>query len=93
MRMISDGFIASSSFMGLFEVEEVRWRAPVRPDELLRLRATVLETHASHERHDAGIVRMRLELIDCNDAVLMTMTLSAIFAHRPAGDIQTGVAG
>jgi acyl dehydratase len=93
MRMISDGFLAQSRFMGLSGVEEVRWRAPVRPDEPLRLRATVLETRAAHDRRDAGIVRLRLELVDSRNAVLMTMTLGGMFARMPSSSEQTRIGG
>jgi acyl dehydratase len=93
MRMIGDGFLAQSCFMGLSGVEEVRWRAPVRPDEPLRVRVTVLETRATPHRRDVGLVRLGLELIDPQDTVLMAMTLGAMFACAPPGNIEQNVPG
>ena len=64
MRMISDGFLRQSSFMGAPGVEEVRWLAPVRAGEPSRVRATVLETRPSRSRPDLGFVNFRFELVD-----------------------------
>jgi acyl dehydratase len=62
MRMISDGMLQGTSFMGAPGIEEVNWLAPVRPGELLRLRVTVVETRASRSRPDMGFVKFRYEL-------------------------------
>jgi len=44
MRMISDGFLGQSQFLGAPGVDEVRWLRPLRAGESIRVRATVLET-------------------------------------------------
>ena len=41
MRMVVDGFISNSSSMGAPGVEEIRWLAPVRPGDRLRVRTNV----------------------------------------------------
>ena len=38
MRMVADGFLLNSSSMGAPGVEEIRWLAPVRPGDELRVR-------------------------------------------------------
>lgn len=83
MRMISDGFLNQSSFMGAPGVEEVRWRAPVRAGEPLRVLATVLATRPSRSRPDTGFVSFLFELIDSANARLMTLTVSPMFGRRP----------
>src|SRR5436189_233605 len=50
MRMCADAFVLESSSMGAPGVDEVRWLLPVRPDDELSLRATVLDTRASKRR-------------------------------------------
>jgi acyl dehydratase len=85
MRLISDGFLLESSFLGAPGVEEVRWLAPVRPDQPISVRATVLETRISRSRPNMGFVKFRFELIDAARAVLMTLTVSPMFGRRPAG--------
>src|SRR5205085_6768077 len=84
MRMISDGFLAQSHFLGAPGVEEVRWLRPLRPGESIRVRATVLETRASRSRPQLGFVKFLFELLDSSGAVLMTLTVSPMFARRDA---------
>jgi acyl dehydratase len=84
MRMISDGFLLQSSFLGAPGVEEVRWLAPVRPGVALTVRATVLETRPSRSRPDMGLVKFRFELVDAAGTRLLTLTVSPMFGRRPA---------
>ena len=66
MRIISDGFILGSSFMGSPGVDEVRWFAPVRPGDRLSVRVTVLETRASTSKPDLGFVRFLFEMFNAS---------------------------
>ena len=84
MRMLSDGFISQSHFMGAPGVEEVRWLAPLRTGETVCARATVLETRPSRSRPQLGFVKFLFELLDSSGAVLMTLTVSPMFARRDA---------
>ncbi len=84
MRMISDGLLAQSHFVGAPGVDEVRWLRPLRPGESIRVRATVLETRASRSRPQLGFVKFLFELLDSSGAVLMTLTVSPMFARRDA---------
>jgi acyl dehydratase len=86
MRMLSDGFISQSHFMGAPGIEEVRWLKPLRPGESIRARATVLEMRPSRSRPQLGFVRFVFELVDSSDEVLMSLTVSPMFSRR------TGVA-
>src|SRR5262249_29275808 len=45
-RIITDGFLSRSRFLGVAGIDEVRWRAPVRPGTNLRVRATVVGKRA-----------------------------------------------
>jgi acyl dehydratase len=82
MRMISDGFLLDSTFMGGFGVDEVRWLDPVRPDDRVTVRATVLETRASNSRPELGFVKILFEMFNAAEQKLMTMTPNMIFARR-----------
>ena len=84
MRMISDGFIGESAFMGGPGVEEVKWLAPIRPGERLKVRATVLETRPSRSRPDLGFVKFRFELVDSADTRLLSLVVNPMFARRTA---------
>jgi acyl dehydratase len=84
MRMLSDALLSRSSFLGAPGVEEVRWLAPVRPDQSIMLRATVLEARPSRSRPSVGFVRFLFELRDVAGTTLMTLTVSPMFERRPA---------
>ena len=84
MRIINDGFILQSNFLGAPGIEEVRWLAPVRPGTTLTARVTVLETRPSRSRPDMGLVKFRMELVDSAGTRLMTLTVNPMFARRPA---------
>ena len=89
MRMLTDGMLAETSFMGAPGVEEVQWLAPIRPGARVKARATVLETRASRSRPDLGFVKLRLELVDASEQPIMSLMVSPMFGRRdgrsPAG--------
>ena len=82
MRMCVDAFVGRSSSMGAPGVEEVRWILPVRPDDELSLRATVLDTRTSKSRPDMGFVRFEFELFNARGQRVMTLTTSLMLALR-----------
>jgi acyl dehydratase len=84
MRMLSDDFIGDASFMGAPGVEEVKWLAPIRPEERIRARATVLDTRASRSRPDVGFVKFQFELINAVGQPVMTLVVSSMFGRRAA---------
>jgi acyl dehydratase len=84
MRMSADGFILDSSSMGAPGVDEVRWLAPIRPDDAVTLRATVLDVRASNSRPDMGLVRFEMALLDSNERCVMTLVTSLMMGRRSA---------
>ena len=82
MRMCVDAFVGRSSSMGAPGVDEVKWLAPIRPDDELTLRATVLEARGSKSRPDMGIVRFDMELFNAKAERVMTLTTSLMMARR-----------
>jgi acyl dehydratase len=85
MRIITDGFVLNSSSMGAPGVEEVRWLRPLRPGMRIRVRSTVLETRASKSRPEMGLVKIHHEVLDEGDAVLTTLTSTAMLGRRQPG--------
>lgn len=85
VRMLNDGFITRSRFLGAPGIEEVRWLAPLRPGDTVTARATVLERRASRSRPELGFVKFLFELSDTGGRRIMTMTVSPMFARRNAG--------
>jgi len=84
MRMISDGMLDRTSFMGAPGIEEVRWLAPLRPGESIRLRVSVVETRASRSRPDMGFVKFHYQVFGAGDRLLMTLTVIPMFGRRQA---------
>lgn len=82
MRIISDGFLLDSSFMGGTGVDEVRWHGPVRPGDRLTVRATVLETRESSSRPELGFAKVLFEMFNAAGQKLMTMTPNMMLARR-----------
>jgi len=82
MRMIVDAFVGNSASMGAPGVDEVRWLLPIRPDDELTLRATVLETRASKSRIDMGFVRFEFELFNASGERVMILITSLMLARR-----------
>lgn len=83
MRVLVDGVIADSASMGSPGVENIRWLKPVRPDQTLHGRCTILESRLSNSRPDWGIVRTRGEVLDQTGEVLMRLEAVNFFARRP----------
>jgi len=82
MRMCADAFVLDSSSMGAPGVDEVKWLLPVRPDDELSLRATVLDARASKSRPDMGFVRFGFELFNARGQRAMTLTTSLMMGRR-----------
>jgi acyl dehydratase len=85
MRMSVDAFVGRSSSMGAPGVDEVRWLAPIRPDDELTLQATVVETRASKSRPEMGFVRFDFELANAKGQRVMTLTTSLMMGRRDKG--------
>jgi acyl dehydratase len=84
MRMLVDGFVHDAASMGGLGVDEIKWLKPVRPGDLLTVRAHVLETRASKSRPDRGIVKFCFDVRNAAGMSVMAMTTQWMFARRGA---------
>lgn len=80
MRLLTT--VLGESSMGSPGAEKFRWLAPVRPGDRLRLRLTVLETKASQSKPDRGIMRLRNEMVNQDDEVVMSMEPTLFLGRR-----------
>jgi len=53
-------------------VDEVRWSAPVYPDDSLRNILEVFEVNPSKSKPDRGILKLKHKILNQNDEVVMT---------------------
>jgi len=84
MRMMADAFVLDAASMGAPGVEEVKWLAPIRPDDELHMRASVMEARASRSRPDMGFARIRYELFNGAGELVMTLVSSLMIGRRGA---------
>ncbi len=88
MRLMCDGYLLETSCTGSPGLDEVRWLKPVRPDDALRLRSTVLEQTPSQKNPTRGTAKFRWDVVNQNNDVVCSMTGRQHFRRRtPADDV------
>ncbi|OXM49681.1 MaoC family dehydratase [Amycolatopsis alba] len=75
MRLFAQYYLSSVASLGGPGVDELRWLRPVRSDDRLRLRVTVVDTKVSNSKPDRGLVRTLAELIDDADRPVFKATI------------------
>lgn len=83
MRLFADHFLSRVASLASPGLDELRWPAPVRPGDVLRLRVTVLEARPSRSKPDRGIVRTRAELLDQDDRIVLSTLPANLLRRRP----------
>jgi acyl dehydratase len=85
MRLFADHCLSRVASLASPGIDELRWPAPVRPGDSLRLRATIAEARRSRSKPDRGLVRTKAELINGSDEVVLTLTaMNILRARHPA---------
>jgi acyl dehydratase len=83
MRIVADGFLLNSSSMGAPGVDEIRWLAPLRPGDEIKVRATVRDKRASRSRPDLGFLDMFFEVLTGPGTCVMTARTNLMLGRRP----------
>lgn len=82
MRLIVDHYVSRVASLASPGVDELRWPAPVRPGDSLRLRTTILETRQSRSKPDRGLVRTRAELLNQHDQIVLSLVAMNLMRLR-----------
>jgi acyl dehydratase len=82
MRMMCDEYLLDSASAGSPGVEQIRWTAPVRPGDTLRLRLTVLEARVLQSKPNIGLVRNKWEMFNQKNEQVMQMEGYGMFLRR-----------
>ena len=82
MRLYADHYLPGEASLGSPGVDELRWPNPVRPGDTLRIRVTILEARPSRSKSDRGILRAKVEALNQNDDVVLSMTAVNILRRR-----------
>jgi acyl dehydratase len=72
------------SSLGSPGCDQLRWPAPVRPGDEVRLQITVLEKRASASKPDRGVMRWASELLTQDDVVVMSLDSTMFMLKAPA---------
>jgi len=85
MRLFADHYLSRVASLASPGIDEIRWPAPVRPGDRLRLRVTVAETRRSRSKPDRGLVRSYAELINQDGVTVLTLSaMNLLGAREPA---------
>ena len=79
MRLAVDEVLEGSQSYASPGVEHIRWRHPVRADDVLRLRATVIKTRISRQRPELGILRWRWQLYNQQGTEVLDLEATSLF--------------
>jgi acyl dehydratase len=85
MRLFVDNYLSSVASLASPGVDEVRWQKPVRPNDTLSARITVIEARRSASKPDRGIVRSYIEVTNQHGEVVMKTKAMNLFMCRDAG--------
>ncbi|MGE0258654.1 MAG: MaoC family dehydratase [Alphaproteobacteria bacterium] len=83
MRLFADNFLSPASSLASPGLDELRWHLPVRPGDVLRLRVTILEARPSRKNPEQGVVRSHVEVLNQDNAVVMSLKPISLVRRRP----------
>ncbi|MFO1028233.1 MAG: MaoC family dehydratase [Acetobacteraceae bacterium] len=72
MRKIADNFLPHNGLPSP-GIDELRWPNPMRPGDVLSVRATVLQARRSRTRPDRGLIHGHIETVNQNGAVVLSL--------------------
>jgi acyl dehydratase len=84
MRMIVDHYLSRVASIASPGIDELRWPAPLRPGDSVRIRVTIIEARRSRSKADRGLVRTHAELINQEDETVLALTAMNLIRARSA---------
>ncbi len=79
MRMAVNSALHDSECFGSPGLEKLLWLKPVRPDDSIRLEATVDSARTSSSRSDLGILRWTWRIYNQSDEQVLEMVVTNLF--------------
>lgn len=83
MRQIVTHYLDPESALVSPGVDELRWHKPLRPGDVLRVRAEVVEATVSRSKPDRGVVRSRMFALDAADEPVISFVGTNFILRRP----------
>ena len=84
MRLTVDGFLCDTNGLGSPGIDEARWLIPVRPDDILSVRMTVLEVIPSKSRPERGVLKLSTDVLNQDGGVVAVQKGMVMVGRRPA---------
>ena len=84
MRLMVQKYIGQAASAGSPGVDNIRWRAPVRPGDTITYRRVILASRPSGSKPDLGLLQTRTEASNQRGEVVMTMEGWGLFRRAPA---------
>ena len=79
MRLAADAFLAGSESYASPGLAYIKWPHPVRPNDVLRLQVTVLESRISQSNPSLGILRWRWQLHNASEVEVLDLEATSLF--------------
>lgn len=84
MRVLVERYLSHVAAIASPGIDELRWPAPVRPRDVLRVRVTVEAATPSRSKADRGLVRTFIEVLNQRDEVVLSMRAMNLMRRRGA---------
>ncbi len=84
MRVLVENYFSEASSLGSPGIDELRWTRPVRPGDKLRVRVSILDAKRSRSKPDRGLIRSRVEVLNQDSEVVMSLTAMNLIRAREA---------
>jgi acyl dehydratase len=84
MRVLVERYLSHVAAIVSPGIDELRWPAPVRSGDMLRVRVTVEAASLSRSKADRGLVRTFIEALNQRDEVVLSMKAMNLMLRRPA---------
>jgi acyl dehydratase len=94
MRVLVEHYLSSVAALVSPGVDELRWHAPVRPGDVLRVRVTVVDARRSQSKPDRGLIRSRVEAFNQRGEMVQSFVAMNLLRCRDAApQRQTSIRG
>ena len=86
MRMMVENMKANKQAgLGSPGVDQLRWKKPVYPGDILRVESTVTEKRRSKSRREMGIFKSTLQVFNQDDDIVLEMISNGLISVRDPG--------
>ena len=81
--LVIDSGVFSACAMGSPGADRIRWKRPVKPDETLKVTATVMEASPARGENGKNLIRLQLVTTNQDDTPVLEMQTLHFVAARP----------